>query len=147
MGFRERHPVTGARIRRNWFATGLLPAPLPPAISPGQARQMQQLLDEQKNWALLTPEQILGPPTREKILGIADRDAFGQPKNETGMMQYLERQEQLRARTNDVSSDAADPAARRGFLGSMGPQVNSGLLESRRRQGGEFRIDANNSLA
>jgi len=115
-------PAQGSSVSSE---TGLLPAPLPPAISPGQARQMQQLLDERKNWALLTPEQILGLPTREKILGIVDRDAFGQPKNETVVMQYVERQDQLRARTNSVNYGAADPAARGDLSGSLKPQVNS----------------------
>ena len=47
--------------------TGPLPEPPPPAISPAQAQQMQRLLDERKNWALLTPEQILASP---RILGM-----------------------------------------------------------------------------
>jgi hypothetical protein len=104
--------------------TGLLPAPQLPAISPGQTRQLQQLLDERKNWALLTPEQILNPPTQEKILRIEDRDAFGQPKNESVMMQYIERQDQLHNRTNNVNPGPADPALRRGFSDSMEPQIN-----------------------
>ena len=93
-----------------------------PAISPGQARQMQQLLDERRNWALLTPEQILGLPTQEKILGIADRDAFGQLKNESATTRYIERQDQLHARTNNVNSGRADPSSRRGFSAGMDPQ-------------------------
>ena len=40
------------------------------------------------------------------------------------MMQYIERQDQLRARTNNVNYGAADPAARRGFSGGMKPQMN-----------------------
>jgi hypothetical protein len=115
-------PAQGSSVSSE---TGLLPEPLPPAISPGQARQMQQLLDERRNWALLTPEQILGLPTQEKILGIADRDAFGQPKNETVVMRYVERQDQLRSRTNTVNYGAADPASRRDFSGGTEPQVNS----------------------
>jgi len=60
---------------------GSLPEPPPPAMSPAQAQQMQRLLDERHNWALRTPEEILGVTTREKILGIQDRNALGQPKN------------------------------------------------------------------
>jgi hypothetical protein len=78
-----------------------LPESQPPAISPAQVQQMQRLLDERKNWALLTPEEILGLPTQEKILGIPERDASGQPKNEPVMARYYERQEQSQARTNN----------------------------------------------
>ena len=79
---------------------------------------MQQLLDERKNWAFLTPEQILNLPTPEKILNIPDRDAFGQSKNETVMAQYYARQDHLRARTNLDNYGAAVSAPRWGLLKS-----------------------------
>jgi len=107
--------------------SGPLPAPPLPAISPGQIRQMQQLLDERRNWVLLTPEQILRLPTRGKILGVADRDAFGQLKNESVMMQYIERQDQLHNRTNNVNPGPADPSSRRVFSAGMEPQMNPGF--------------------
>jgi hypothetical protein len=71
------------------------------APSPEETQRMQKLLDQRKNWALLTPAEILGLPTQEKILGVQERDAFGQPKNETAVTQYYERQGRLRARTNN----------------------------------------------
>ncbi len=86
------------------------PQPPAPAMSPAQAQQMRRLLDEQRNWALLTPEQILGMPTPEKALGISDRDAFGQTKNETVAAQYLKRQEPSQVRTNIDNYGAANPA-------------------------------------
>jgi hypothetical protein len=104
-----------------------LPAPQTPAVTPDQARQMQRLLDERKNWALLTPGEILGLPTPEKILGISDRDAFGQPKNETVTLRYFERQEQSRVRTNVDNSGAEDAASRRDFSGSLKPQMDAAL--------------------
>ena len=104
-----------------------LPEPQTPAISPAQAQRMQRLLDERKNWALLTPEQILGLPTQEKILGITDRDALGRPKNETVVEQYDERQEQARTRTNNDNYGAADLAQRRRFSGSQDLQMNPGI--------------------
>ena len=119
-----------------------LPAPPMPTISPAQAQQMQRLLDERKNWALLTPEQILNPPTQEKILDIADRNIFGQPKNETVVMQYVKRQDQLLSGTNNFNFGHADPVSRRGFSDNMEPQIipnywnpaggrpgNSGLID------------------
>jgi hypothetical protein len=103
------------------------PGPQTPAISPAQAQRMQRLLDERKNWALLTPEQILGLPTQEKILRIPDRDAFGQPKNETVVAQYYERQQQLRARTNNDNYGAADSAPRWDFSGSQELPMNPSI--------------------
>jgi hypothetical protein len=104
------------------------PPPVPlPAVSPAQAQQMRRLLDERKNWALLTPEEILGLPTPEKILGIPDRDALGRPKNETVMAQYYERQEQSRTRTNNDNYGAADSASRWGISDSPELQMNPNI--------------------
>lgn len=107
-----------------------LPEPQAPVISPAQAQRMQRLLDERKNWALLTPEQILGLPTQDKILGIPDRDALGQPKNATVMEQYNERQKQARARANNDYYGAADSAPRWGGAGSQDLQLNPGIWPS-----------------
>jgi hypothetical protein len=96
-------------------------------MSPAQAQQMQRLLDERHNWALRTPEEILGVTTREKILGIQDRNALGQPKNETVVEQYNKRQDQLHARTNNVNYNAAGSAPRWGFAGDQQPQMNPGV--------------------
>jgi hypothetical protein len=106
--------------------TETVPVP-PPAVSPAQAQQMRRLLDERKNWALLTPEEILGLPTQKKILGIPDRDASGQPKNETVADKYYERQVQSRARTNNDNYGAADPAPRWDFSGSQELQMNPNI--------------------
>jgi len=95
-----------------------LPTP-PPSLSPAQVQQMQRMLDERKNWALSTPEQILGLPTQEKILGIQDRDALGQPKNESVVAQYYERQEMSRTRTNNDNYAAPGPAPQWGFSGGQ----------------------------
>jgi hypothetical protein len=108
--------------------SGPLPEPQRPTLSPDQARQMQRLLDERKNWALLTPEEIFGLPTAGKILGVSDRDAFGQPKNETLVAQFYERQEQLRARTNSDNFDAGDSATHWDFSGGQEPQIKPGVL-------------------
>jgi hypothetical protein len=87
---------------------------------------MQRQLDERKNWALLTPEQILGLPTQAKILGIQDRDAFGRPKNESVVAQYYERQEMSRIRTNN-DNYAAAAAPQWGILGGQEPQLNPNI--------------------
>jgi hypothetical protein len=106
--------------------TELLP-PQTPAISPAQAQQMQRLLDKRKNWALLTPEEIFGLPTPEKILHVPERDAFGQPKNETVVEKFYERQERLRARTNNDNYGAADTAPRWGLSDNRDLQMNPNI--------------------
>jgi hypothetical protein len=70
-----------------------LPA-VPPMISPGEEPWMQDELDRRKNWLLLTPAEILGATTPEKILGIQEHDSYGRPKNSTALERYLERQNQ-----------------------------------------------------
>ena len=65
------------------------------------SRAAQDLLDRRNNWMLLTPAEILGQVTPEKMLGIPERDAFGQRKYSTALERYTERQNQmLPARTN-----------------------------------------------
>lgn len=100
--------------------------PMPPMVSPAQAQRMQRQLDEQKNWALMTPEQILGVPTPEKILGLQDRDMFGRPKRQTVEEQFYERQDQSRVRTNNYT--AADSTSRGGPPDSQWLQGNTKLL-------------------
>ena len=107
--------------------TDVVPPAPPPAMSPAQVQRMQRMLDERKNWALSTPEQILGLTTQEKILGIPDRDAAGLPKNDTMVAQYLYRQEHSRARTNNDNYAAADPARGRDFSGGQELQLNPNI--------------------
>jgi hypothetical protein len=61
----------------------------PSPVSPEQAQRWQKLLDDKKNWTLLTPAEIYGVTTSEKIFGLAD------PKNEDKLSateRYLLRQ-------------------------------------------------------
>jgi hypothetical protein len=111
--------------------TGLLPEPQVPTLSPDQARKMQRQADERKNWALLTPEEIMGLPTPEKILAIPAHDAYGRPKNETVVAQYYERQEQSRPRTNDYNYDGRkDSMARWGLSDSQELRMNPNIWSS-----------------
>src|SRR5580693_8522200 len=79
----------------------LLPgAQTPTPVSPEQVMEWQKLLDNKKNWTLLTPEEILGVPTAEKILGLPEPD---DEKNLTVTERYLKRlndQEQSVSATN-----------------------------------------------
>ena len=65
-----------------------------PVVSPAETLRMQDLLDRRKNWMLLTPAEILGATTPEKILGIQEHDMAGRPKNLTALERYTERQNQ-----------------------------------------------------
>src|SRR5258708_7044227 len=86
----------------NFEAGRPMPRPLP--LSPAQMAAMQQSLDREKNWTLMTPAEILGVPTPEKILGIPERDATGARKNQTITERYLEREN---ARQTGVTNGAA----------------------------------------
>jgi len=88
------------------------PEPLPTMVtlpSPVEVMRERNILDRRRNWALLTPAEILGVDTPEKVLGVTERDAFGQPKNLTAMERYTERLNQLLspARTNAAPADNA----------------------------------------
>jgi hypothetical protein len=88
--------------------------PLPvvmPYLSAAEIARERDSLDRRRNWALLTPAEILGVVTPEKILGIAERDAFGQAKSSTAWERYTERQNQLLApgRTNPPQIGNASP--------------------------------------
>jgi hypothetical protein len=54
----------------------------------------------------MTPAEIMGATTQEKILGLPERNAAGKPKDMTPEERFLERQHQTRhAGTNGFSSD------------------------------------------
>jgi hypothetical protein len=79
------------------FSEPPVDTPLPvgvPVVSPAEALRMQELLDRRKNWMLLTPAEILGATTPEKIMGIQERDAAGRPKNLTALERYTARRDQ-----------------------------------------------------
>lgn len=74
------------------FATP--PQSFAPSVSPAQGERLKKLLDDRNNWALMTPEEILGVDTPEKIFQIPERDAAGQEKNQTAVDRYYLRQDQ-----------------------------------------------------
>lgn len=68
----------------------ILPTGPAPIIPNSYALQWQKILQDRKNWALMTPEQILGMPTPESILGITD------PRDDPKLSpeeRYLQRQD------------------------------------------------------
>lgn len=109
------------------FNDSPLAAPLPsvaPMVSPAEAARAQDLLDRRNNWMLLTPAEILGKATPEKMMGIPERDAFGQRKYPTALERYTERQNQmLPAKTNALQMGYSSPAWN--FPGDRGGASNS----------------------
>jgi hypothetical protein len=92
----------------NYGAPNDLPLPTARAVSPQQQR-MQKLLEERNNWILMTPDEILGKTTAEKMLQPPERDALGREKNPTQLERYLQRQDNLRnGVTNSWQNDRAN---------------------------------------
>ena len=70
---------------------------------------MGKLLEERKNWALMTPEEIFGVTATGKLLQPPERDAMGREKNQTQLERYLNRENQQRTgSTNGWRNDKED---------------------------------------
>jgi hypothetical protein len=81
----------------NFQAPNDLPAPPPPTVNTPQNQRMQKILEERKNWTLMTPSEILwGGSTTEELLHPPERDAMGRDKKPTQLERYLDREDQLR---------------------------------------------------
>ena len=91
------------------FRFGAPSAALPASLAGPRLNPAGVARGQSRDWALMTPAEILGEMTPEKMLGIVDRDAFGQPKNLTIWERYAERQnqQQLSARTNALAAGSA----------------------------------------
>jgi hypothetical protein len=99
-------------------------SPTAPPSAPDERQQLQRRLERRKDWVFMTPAEILGVTTPEKILHIQERDAAGQPKNLTPIERYNERQQAKNARTNDsYFPDHSMPS--RNFLGDRNNHTNT----------------------
>jgi hypothetical protein len=93
-------------------AFDILPGSPQPSLSPEQVRQWQKLLDNRKNWTLMTPEEILGVPTAAKILGVPDPD---DDQNLSATERYIKR---MNRESKAVSATNALGAEDDSWLGS-----------------------------
>jgi len=84
-----------------------LPAPSgPPALSRTEAQQLQKILDQRENWALMTPAEILGVDTFRNTLRTPEQEAADNQESLTVVERFLERQWQSHtAVTNRYHSD------------------------------------------
>jgi hypothetical protein len=85
-------------------------APLPanPPPSAAQSKRMKELLDRQKNWVFMRPEDLLAAPSLEEILKAPEYDAKGREKKKVPtLVQYYDRitTKQLTTKRNDQLKD------------------------------------------
>ncbi len=103
------HDTAQAPVQLFNFSTpnDSLPAPASPIFLP-QQRATQKLLEDRKNWILMTPEEILGVTATDKMLEPPERDALGREIKPTQLERYLQRGKQQRnGPTNDRRNDRA----------------------------------------
>lgn len=104
-----------------------LPAPSrAPMLSRAEAQRLQELQDKRENWALLTPEEILGLETSGNPLRTPEQEAADGQKNLTVVERFLQRQRQLRpAVTNGYGDNSLSSWD---FSGNPGGSTNGSSL-------------------
>jgi hypothetical protein len=104
------------------------PLPVPsraPVRSSAEAQRLQKMLDVRDNWALMTPEEILGVDTFKNTLRTPEQEAADN-KHLTVFERFLERQRQSHAAVTNgyYSGDSAsgrDSSRRQGGLTNGSP--------------------------
>jgi hypothetical protein len=71
--------------------------PPPPPASTPRSQRMEKLLEDRKNWTLMTPEEIMGVTPADELLQAPDRDALGRKKDTTPLQRFLDRESQMRS--------------------------------------------------
>src|SRR5271154_2076066 len=93
------------------------PLVVPPAVSISESQQLQNLLNPKKDWTLMTPEEIMGVTSPEKIFQVPERDAMGLRENPDALERFTERQNGSQfAATNNFAPD--NPASAWRFSGN-----------------------------
>jgi hypothetical protein len=94
---------TDQRAPLSLFSPGVpasqLPAPPPQIISPAGRERMKQLQEDQKNWSLMSPEEIFGVAT-------LDQDASENEEDQNQVERYLNRQNRLQSGPTNGAPDA-----------------------------------------
>lgn len=139
--FNAPTPLFGGRGPTASF--DILPGSQRPMMSPADAAQRQKAMDDQKNWTLMTPEQILGIPTPEKVLGIADPNEDPKLSPSERFLQRNQRQSAIsvsnamrRAEAPFWHADAASDSpfrsadAKNGYPGALENSVSGGAARN-----------------
>lgn len=93
----------------NSDANSTPPSFVPARISPAQVDRLKTMLDDRNNWALMTPEQILGVDTQKKNLLTSGRAAAGQEQKLSAVDRYNQRQNQEQtAKVNGYDNKSGD---------------------------------------
>jgi hypothetical protein len=109
-------PSSGVDFNSPSDSQPLPPMPANPSVG---NRRLQKNLDERDNWALMTPAEIFGVTTPEKIMGITERDAAGREIKLTQPERWLARQNQPQTATNGLQGGGTAES-----LGFSGDQFN-----------------------
>ena len=80
----------------HYDAANSFPA-VPPPANLSEQQRMKQMLDERKNWTLMTPAEIFGVTPAEKLLQPPERDAAGREKTKTQLERFLDRENEAQA--------------------------------------------------
>ena len=88
-----------------------LPGSPPPIMLDDSSAQWKQFLNNRKNWALMTPREILGVPTLQSIMGVPE---LGDEMGMSVEQRYLQRldHETQRNATNGVGRSMGDDLSR-----------------------------------
>jgi len=99
-----RAPVSVFNVQSPSLPSPTLPRA--PTLSRAEEQRLRKMLDERENWALLTPEEILGVDASRNTFRTPEQEAAaaGQ-KNLTVVERFLERQRQSRPAVTNAYSD------------------------------------------
>jgi len=102
----------------------ILPGAVRPNLSSAQAAQWQKILEDRKNWTLMTPEQILEIPTPEQILGVINPNDDPKMSPEEKFLRRRD-QEVAEALTNHLARPDSTPWFNHNPEGSVFDPVNN----------------------
>jgi hypothetical protein len=110
------------QVPSHGFGVGDLdsPMPLPPTRPPVKRER-----DSSKDWIFMTPAEILGVTTPEKMMGISERDATGNRKDLTPEERYMARLNQAQSGSTNSSSSGDSETPLNSYNGRNTPGASS----------------------
>ena len=83
-----RAPLPASNLN---FPSDAGPLPQMPANPPADNERLQQILEERRNWTLMTPQEIFGVTTPEEIMGLPKHNAAGEEIKTTQVPRFFQR--------------------------------------------------------